>query len=199
MQQTIQSALEKFHLREPDNAGVERERLRRVALSTVPSDVFGMLIQSLIDDSRLVTIEHVFLALPEHRIALSESERRSWQDIAPLLEATPFQPPRVRPLAAQLGLSEDEMRRLLGKSARLGLTLRIAHDHYFLAGAVRELATHVLVLIDAHGEATVAPFRDRIGTGRKLAVEILEFFNRIGFTRRIQDRHLIRQAAMWQL
>ena len=198
MQQLICAALEKFHAREPDNAGVERERLRRVALPTVPSAVFGMLIQAMTEAQLLSMIDHVFLALPEHRVAFSEAEQRSWQAIAPLLEAAPFQPPRVRPLAAQLGVAEEEMRRLLGKSARLGLTLRVAHDHYFLAGAVRQLAAHVLVLTDAGGEATVAPFRDRIGTGRKLAVEILEFFNRIGFTRRIQDRHLIRQPTMWQ-
>ena len=198
MQQTVHAALEKFHLREPDNAGVERERLRRVALSTIASDVFTMLMQSMVDDGSVVIIEHIFLALPEHRIALSDAEQILWNDIAALLQSAPFQPPRVRPLAAQLGLVEDDMRRLLGKSARLGLTLRIAHDHYFLASAVRELASHVLALTQNDGEATVAPFRDRIGTGRKLAVEILEFFNRIGFTRRIQDRHLIRQASMWQ-
>lgn len=198
MQQNVCAALEKFHLREPDNAGVERERLRRVALPTVSSTHFGLLAQTLIAEHRVVTIDNVFLALPSHRIAFSDTEQRSWQDIAPLLQAARFQPPRVRPLAAQLGIDEDAMRRLLGKSARLGLTLRVAHDHYFLASAVRELAAHVLVLTDTGGEATVAPFRDRIGTGRKLAVEILEFFNRIGFTRRIQDRHLIRQATMWQ-
>ena len=198
MQQSVRAALEKFHLREPDNAGVERERLRRVALPTLTSAVFGMLIQSMIDEQQLSTIDRVFLALPEHRIALSDAEQRCWQRIFPLLEASRFQPPRVRPLAAQLGIDEDEMRRLLGKSARLGLTLRVAHDHYFLTAAVRDLATHVLALTDASGEATAAPFRDRIGTGRKLAVEILEFFNRIGFTRRIHDRHLLRQASMWQ-
>jgi selenocysteine-specific elongation factor len=198
MQQSVCAALEKFHLREPDNAGVERERLRRVALPTLSSTLFGLLVHPLITDERVVTIDNVFLALPAHRIAFSDAEHRNWQDIARLLQASPFQPPRVRPLAAQLGIDEDGMRRLLGKSARLGLALRVAHDHYFLTTAVRELAAHVLELTEAGGEATVAPFRDRIGTGRKLAVEILEFFNRIGFTRRIQDRHLIRQATMWQ-
>lgn len=198
MQQSVRAALEKFHLREPDNAGVERERLRRVALPTVASTVFGMLIQTMIDEQQVSTIDRVFVALPEHRIALSDTEQNLWQRVARLLEANRFQPPRVRPLATQLGIDEDEMRRLLGKSARLGLTLRVAHDHYFLTAAVRDLAAHVLALADDGGEATVAPFRDRIGTGRKLAVEILEFFNRIGFTRRIQDRHLLRQAAMWQ-
>ena len=199
MQQAVLDALEKFHLREPDNAGVERERLRRVCLPTLGSTQFAALIQRLIETQQISVVQQIFLALPQHRIAFTENEQQSWQRLQPLLAAAPFQPPRVRPLAVTLGLQEEQMRQLLGKSARLGLTLRVAHDHYFLDAAVRALADHVLVLTDRDGEATVAPFRDRIGTGRKLAVEILEFFNRIGFTRRIQDRHLIRQPGMWQL
>ena len=40
------------------------------------------------------------------------------------------------------------------------------------------------------GAFTVIDFRDRPGSGRKLAVEMLEFFDAIGFTRRrgVRDR-----------
>lgn len=149
--------------------------------------------------AQLVSLnQRVFLAQPGHRIAFTVAESQLWLKIRPLLAATPFQPPRVRPLAATLGIDEDSARQLLGKSARLGHTHRIAHDHYFLDEAVRAMAASVLALAERDGAASVAPFRDRIGTGRKLAVEILEFFDRTGFTRRVQNRHLIRQDTMWQ-
>lgn len=198
MQQAITEALEQFHVREPDHAGVERERLRRASLPTVGSELFGALVTSLLENAQIVAIRHVFLALPHHKVAFTDSEHQLWQRIAPLLQAEPFQPPRVRPIATALQVDEETVRRLLGKSARLGHTLRVAHDHFFLDTAVRALAAHIAALSAEAGETNVASFRDRIGTGRKLAVEILEFFNRIGFTRRIHDRHLIRQAAMWQ-
>jgi len=115
----------------------------------------------------------------------------------PQLMEQPFQPPRVRPLAQALGIDEPEMRRLMGKSAKLGHTYRVAHDHYFLASAVRQLAAHVAALCEEQGIAKAAPFRDRIDTGRKLAIQILEFFDTIGYTRRIKEHHVIRQPAMW--
>lgn len=34
------------------------------------------------------------------------------------------------------------------------------------------------------GSTCAADFRDRLGVGRKLAIQILEYFDRIGFTRR---------------
>ena len=37
-----------------------------------------------------------------------------------------------------------------------------------------------------------AEFRDHLGLGRKRTIQILEFFERIGYTRRLRDRHLIR-------
>ena len=41
-------------------------------------------------------------------------------------------------------------------------------------------------------------FRDATGLGRKRAIQILEFFNRIGYTRRVPGGHLLRPDAQWQ-
>ena len=197
MQALIVLSLEKFHASEPDNAGVERERLRRQSLPTLSADVFAQLLASLIDAGQVLMLHNVFLALPAHSVLFSEAEQALWERVVPLLSEQPFQPPRVRPLAVSLGLEEEQMRKLLSKSARIGHTYRVAHDHFFLSASVSLLATHINDLAQLNGDATVATLRDRIGTGRKLAVEILEFFDRMGFCRRIQDRHLIRPACVW--
>ena len=198
MQDKVVAELEQFHQREPDIAGVERERLRRKSLPTLAPEPFAALLQSLVDDGSIVIAQGRFIALPGHKVEFSATEQLGWEKILPLLMAEPYQPPRVRPLATQIGIAEDEMRRLLGKSARLGLSYRVAHDHYYLTAAVKDLAGHVAALIDAEGVAKAAPFRDRIGTGRKLAIQILEFFDTIGYTRRIREHHLIRQPEMWR-
>ncbi len=198
MQDKLVAELSQFHQREPDIAGVERERLRRKSLPTLVPEVFTALLQSLVDDGSVVVAEGRFIALPGHKVEFSAAEQLHWETVQPLLTAQPFQPPRVRPLAAEIGIAEEEMRRLMGKSARLGLTCRVAHDHYYLTAAVKELAAHVAALIDLEGVAKAAPFRDRIATGRKLAIQILEFFDTIGYTRRIREHHVIRQPEMWQ-
>ena len=199
MQQRLLDELAVFHEREPDHAGVERERLRRRALPTLEKAVFTALLDTVITDGRATAAQRSFIALPAHKVSFTEAEQKRWALVLPLLQAQPFQPPRVRPIAKALGIDEPEMRRFLGKSARLGLTHLVAHDHYFLAEAVHRMADIVQSLVEEFGFAKVAPFRDRIGTGRKLAVEILEFYDRIGYTRRIAEHHVIRQAGMWTM
>ncbi len=198
MQDKVVAELEQFHQREPDIAGVERERLRRKALPTLPAEPFAALVASLVDDGSVLVAQGRFIALPGHKVEFSTAEQLNWEKTLPLLMAEPFQPPRVRPLAKEIGIAEEEMRRLMGKSARLGLTYRVAHDHYYLTAAVKDLAAHVAALIDVDGVTKAAPFRDRIATGRKLAIQILEFFDTIGYTRRIREHHVIRQPEMWR-
>ncbi len=197
MRQKVVDEIGRFHEREPDNAGVERERLRRKTFPTLPPEAFAAVLQSLIDDATAVTAYGRFVAWPTHKVEFTSAERLIWEQVLPKLMETPYQPPRVRPLAQELGIDEVEMRRMMGKSAKLGHTYRVAHDHYYLASAVRELAAHVATLCDEQGLAKAAPFRDRIDTGRKLAIQILEFFDTIGYTRRIKEHHVIRQPQMW--
>lgn len=197
MQDRIVDEAGKFHEREPDNAGVERERLRRKSFPTLAPEAFAGALQQLLASGRLVPAQGRFVALPTHKVEFSAAERLVWEKVLPKLMDEAFQPPRVRPLAQEFGIDEAEMRRLMGKSARLGYTYRIAHDHYYLASAVKELAAHVAALCETEGLAKAAPFRDRIQTGRKLAIQILEFFDTVGYTRRIKEHHVIRQPMMW--
>jgi len=45
----------------------------------------------------------------------------------------------------------------------------------------------------------VAAFRDMLGIGRKRSVQILEYFDRIGLTRRVADqRHIRADSALAQ-
>lgn len=49
-----------------------------------------------------------------------------------------------------------------------------------------------------HGQLvlTVAAFRDASGLGRKRAVQVLEFFDRIGLCRRVGDTHILRTESL---
>jgi selenocysteine-specific elongation factor len=78
--------------------------------------------------------------------------------------------------------------------ARVGEVTLVALDHFFLTSRVSEMAETVLEIFQAQGTVRAADFRDRIGGGRKVAIQILEFFDRIGFTRRLRDEHLVRRS-----
>src|SRR5438132_2224605 len=116
--------------------------------------------------------------------------------VAPLLQATPFQPPWVRDIARALTAAEPQVRSLLQRVTILGDTYEIMRDRFFTSEAIAELARMVSELAGEKGEVTAAEFRDHIGTGRKLAIRILEYFDKTGFTRRVGDAHRVRDPTL---
>ena len=185
------TALAAEHERAPDLTGVERDRLRRLTLPTLTRPAFDALLATPLADGRIAQT-NAWLHLPEHRVQLAAADRDLWLTLKPLLAAEPYAPPRVRDVARATGIAEDTVRALLKRIARHGDAWPVAHDHFFTAEAVAELARKVAALNDRDGCARAAPLRDEIGGGRKVAIHILEFFDRIGYTRRVRDTHILR-------
>ena len=187
------AALTEEHTHHADMPGVERDRLRRLTLPTLPRPAFDALITELLSAASIAQTG-AWLHLPEHRIQLAAHDRELWQRFKPLLEATPYAPPRVRDVAHTTTIAEETVRNIMKRLARVGEAYPVAHDHYFTARAIDDLAQRVAMLCERDGMARAASLRDDIGGGRKVAVHILEFFDRIGYTRRVRDSHVLRHA-----
>ncbi|MBU1362283.1 MAG: selenocysteine-specific translation elongation factor [Gammaproteobacteria bacterium] len=185
------AAIAAEHERAPDLTGVERDRLRRLTLPTLSRPAFDALLATPLADGRIAQT-NAWLHLPEHRVQLAAADRELWQTLKPLLAADPYAPPRVRDIAKASGVGEDSVRTLFKRIARHGDAWPVAHDHFFTAEAVAELARQVAALNQRDGCARAASLRDEIGGGRKVAIHILEFFDRIGYTRRVRDTHVLR-------
>ncbi|MGR2738456.1 selenocysteine-specific translation elongation factor [Billgrantia sp. Q4P2] len=190
------------HEREPSMLGTERGRLARQTIPQLPEAISRELIERLIERGALAA-HGPFVALPGHCATLSEADETLWRQLETHIATAPFQPPRVRDLAAseslgEASLDEARIREVLIACARLGRLYQVRRDHFYTAETVTEMATIVQTLQQEHGRIRAAAFRDRIGTGRKLAIHILEFFDRVGYTRRVGDERVIRNADMWQ-
>jgi selenocysteine-specific elongation factor len=88
----------------------------------------------------------------------------------------------VRDIAGSLHLDEALVRRVSRLAARRGDLEEIATDRYFLYETVVEMADVARGLAASDPGLTVIGFRDRLDNGRRVAIEILEFFDRHGLT-----------------
>ena len=193
----VLTAIGLAHQKEPEMPGVEQQRLRRMLAPALDMDAFSSLIEELLQES-LLQRRGAFLALPTHTATLGKEQRVRWERIKPLLHERKFDPPRVRDIARDTGIPEVEVRHLLKTVARTGDVAQVAHDHFFLTSSLAELADIAGSVAQQHGAARAADFRDQIATGRKLAIQILEFFDKVGYLRRVRDDHLVRRANPWR-
>ncbi|GAB7522944.1 selenocysteine-specific translation elongation factor [Paraburkholderia sp. 2C] len=192
MRERVIGALQQFHTRFPDEQGPDSARLRRIAAPLLADALWHALIASLVSEG-LVSRSGPWLHLPEHAVSLDQREEALKQMLLPLMADGRFDPPWVRELAAAVHRHEDDVRALLRKLARQGDVYQVVRDLFYHRDSLRELARVVAQLAAEQGGAlSAAAFRDGTGLGRKRAIQVLEFFDRVGYTRFQRDVHLLR-------
>ena len=196
--EALRAALAAHHEAHPDLMGIGIERLRVQLDLRLPAPLFRAALARLAAGGVLV-VEGAWVRLPSHTVRLAPLDEERWAAIGPLLGgAERFRPPRVRDLAGTLGIAEPDVRRLLKLLGRLGRVDEVAHDHFFLRPVVAEmvrLASRLSTLAPA-GEFTASQFRDEVENGRKVAIQILDFFDRHGVTLRRGDLRRINRHRL---
>jgi selenocysteine-specific elongation factor len=186
------------HAENPDLQGIGRERLRLLLQPRLPARAFIVALQKLASEGALV-LDGSFVRLTTHKVRLTPKDEAVWSEIAPLLAgAERFRPPRVRDIAASVGRTEGDVRRLLKLAGRMGWADEVAHDHFFLRPTVREMVTIIAEMAARSdgGAFTAAQFRDRLANGRKVAIQVLEFFDRHAVTLRQGDLRWINKHRL---
>jgi selenocysteine-specific elongation factor len=162
-----------------------------------PPEVSAALATELVEAGVLARAG-AYLQLPAHRPAFSGADEALWQRCAALLDPEDGRPPALGDLAARVARSPKDTLALLERAARNGHAVRVSESRFFLPHAVLRLASVAEQLAAALPEKrfTAAQFRNATMLGRNLSIEVLEYFDRMRFTRRVGDaRMVVRPAA----
>jgi selenocysteine-specific elongation factor len=192
MSSRVAEALAEFHARMPDEQGPDAARLRRIAAPLVSDVVWRAVVDSLVEAGRIAR-SGPWLHLPSHAVRLDADEEALAALLTPLIAQGGYDPPWVRDLARETRQPEEKVRALLRKLSRLGQLYQVVRDLFYDRAVVYELARLMAQIAQAQGGAVgAAAFRDATGLGRKRAIQILEFFDRVGYTRFQREQHLLR-------
>ncbi|CAN5923571.1 selenocysteine-specific translation elongation factor [soil metagenome] len=175
--------LKAHHESKPDAPGLQPERLRLTMKKRWPPAVFKALVDQALK-AKTVRVDGAFLRLPGRSLTLGARDEALWQKISAELTRERFKPPRVRDFASAYSVPEPEMRKLLQRLAKVGRVVEVTPDQFFLRPVVAEM------IAIAHGfgrDFSAAEFRDKLDNGRKVAILILETFDRLGITIRRGD------------
>jgi selenocysteine-specific elongation factor len=156
----------------------------------VATEAAGALAAELVTEGQAARAG-ALLRLPTHEPQLSSADAASWQRVAPVIDKSPLRPPSIHEAAASLGENAQKLETLLVRVSRAGHLVRLSQGRFIRPAALRQLAKMAAEVAAHSPDRTVsaARFRDRSGIGRNVTIEVLEYFDKVKFTRRVGDAH----------
>jgi selenocysteine-specific elongation factor len=133
-----------------------------------------------------------YFALPEHTPKLSAEQQAFFEEQIALDPASPFTP---TPLAQVVAAVKQSRIGGIGKAfdtllAR-GALVKVG-DELYRGTQIAQIRARVEQFLRSNRQMTMAQFRDLIGTSRKYAVPLLEWFDARGITVRSGDFRMLR-------
>ena len=185
-----------WHDDHANTLGPNPNELRMRAKRRYSPDVIDSVLRQLVSEQKLAR-RGLIVHLPDHQVRLSGDDQKLWEKLEPALSPVSGSPPSLHQAAEQMGLEAKTVEGMLKRGVGAGLVVQIARNRYLPVDSASRLATLVQQLGRRveQGRFTAADFRDFSGLGRNFAIDLLEYFDRVGMTDRIGDERRLHPGA----
>jgi selenocysteine-specific elongation factor len=196
--QELSELVERWPPTHPDSPGISLAQVRKSTARWHPPVLLAKALESLVESGCLRSAGQLYYHATYRARAAPKDELG--ERILAVLAASGTPPATVNEIAARVGTTATVVERNLTWAAKRGIVRQVSQHRFFLPRTIAELALHAEKLSSEMqgGLFRVTDFRDRTGVGRNPSIELLEYFDKLGFTRRTgNDRRVVRSAKMF--
>jgi len=178
----IINQLKAYHKENPLHQGMRQEELRSRVLPSHKPAIFDGVLQLYNNELR---VNDGRVAIAGFEVAYTGRERQIRDELIAELTQGGFAPPSIDEL---LGKDKKSGQKVLNALISDGSVISTEPGMLFVATTVELARAAVRRLAETgDGNVTLAGFRDEVQTSRKFALSLLEYFDRIGYTRKLGD------------
>ena len=175
--------LERFHGNNPLLNGAALNQIRDHL--KIHEKVLENLLCENLQAGEIFEVSHHVYARKGHTITLSQKQKIAFNQASALLTRDTHKSPSIKDIAAQIG------QKMMLDFIQAGLLVKISDDLIYLpeqiAGYIQWLENYFF----ENDQLRLAAFRDAFQTSRKYAQALLEYFDRIHVTERIEDYRVL--------
>jgi selenocysteine-specific elongation factor len=193
----IEKAVGLFHQSMPELPGPSLRDIQLALNPYVETPILEEATGYLLNEKRLGGRGARF-HLPSHEIQVSERDRQLWARAATSLAPDSGSPLSLHQSAEALGVDKTVLEASLKNAVKIGEMVLVAKNRYLPTSYMARLgyAAEGLAESTAEGFFTVAEYCNQTKTGRNFAINLLEYFDRLGFTERAGNNRRIRRPAV---
>jgi len=189
----VKIVLEDFHKKNPLKTGMSKEELRTKVMSytkpKVSDELYGFLISN-----KVVKVNEQNVSLWDFKVELSEEQEKIRKQIMDLYNSNKYNPPKYKDLSTILKLQEKILEPIYNTLIDSGELIRVDLETVFSKEAIKDAKELVVDYIKKNKSIQLGEFRDLLGTSRKYAMAILDYFDQIKITRRVEDKRILHSS-----
>ena len=185
----------RWHVEQPTMHGLAPAALQSRLGTEIDKVLILAALTPLIRQGKLI-LKDGLLQCAGHVPEVSAAEQSHWQLIATILKRNGSRIPLLSELVTETRLNAQQIDALLRRAVRDGDLCKINDRRFALPSTLLALSGETSQLVEENLPLTVQNYRDRLACGRRLAIELLEYFDTIRFTQRRDEIRVIIDPAM---
>jgi selenocysteine-specific elongation factor len=195
-QQIVLVFLRKWHENNPSSSGLEMDQILAEASPIIDEVIFPNLIQDLIDTGSLshrdgkISIKGIEPVVPAVDLA-------NWEMIKEAIVRYHQQIPTLANIKDELSLDSSVLQLALKIAVKDRRAFKIGESRFLLPDTLSFYANEIKKFSCEQSNFSVVEIKNFIGLGRNSCIDLLEYFDLIGFTRRVgAERVIIDEQAI---
>jgi selenocysteine-specific elongation factor len=169
------------HRQSPESPGITLDPLREGL--PLDHDVLDGMIRLLEHQGRLVPRRGRW-AVPQHRATYREEDAQQFEMVKRQFRQQKFHPPGLAEIVEATGGPEAKIRKIVKTLCEHEELIQVADGMWFHREAVDEAGKILTDVLAQEGRLESVRFKYLLDTTRKFALPLLDYFDRIGVTRR---------------
>lgn len=192
-EELVVKKIETFHKEKPLKFGQEKLALKQTCEKQINEELFPIILSNL-ESKGAIKIENNRVKLATFEVRLSKEENKLAMELETLVVNSGFHSPDLKSLHEHLSKYErqkvDKVCEMLIDSG----TLLLLKDGILMhKNHIEQAKSKIIETIQRQGHLETAQFKDIIGSSRKYAVPILEYFDGVGLTYRVDNKRFLKK------
>ena len=190
MRSAIENALLTFHNENPTSTGISKEALRQKAAARLSADCFDALLSDA-QATKHAVVNGGEVCHPQAGAGAQALEKQAAEALLAALREAGESPAALDEIFSSCKIEPALGRRAMASLEKAGEAMRVTKELAFAAEVLTHFEQAVRTRLADGASASAAELRDAMGTTRKYAIPLLEYFDDKGITRRSGDERVL--------
>ena len=192
--QKVLEILECYHRDNPLKGGIAKEELRSRMGNQIDAKLFAYTLNNMAKKETII-LDQAEIRLSSHEVTLQVDEEKMRADILAIYTKAGLKPANLKDVIGSFNdFTEKQIRPVLDLLLLDGKLVKVSEILYFESQVINELQERLVSYLRKEGDIDAPGFKEMTGLSRKFFIPILEYFDRIKLTARVDNRRVLRKG-----